>query len=1172
MNAVIDSSPISRASQRFDQITQQLTKLAEASSGCQQVLAQSQAFREWASELLRERIRQFRPHIGLRVSNPDAIFFNRRDSNGSISSMAMTDVLIDAMRNATPVAEVAGAGFHTRHATLDRAHALTGTQNRQLIDVINKLMPTVSSAYEKYHRELWQRRIVHPVDTTRMDTPARILSELQRQALLSEIELLGLSRAMSVAEQSRLSSVVLGSNTDGVFALFWRSRNGRHIPLPSVYVITQSTQPSSEPSGVVFLVLPCRGIERVESIAILRETLSRRLTGGDPDQHFVDCMPLSDQGRLTNGQSIAPDAWEFTFINRPLLEDHMQSVQRKQEEDLDFLMQQPELDDAGFHAALERVQLCSYLDDALGHRFNLLSVRMEAFVQPEWRKYAKQSDQMHLLALEERHRALKSSVAKRLAGVESFVVFAHSELIRYIRERLGCTIDPSKVMITLQDNIRLGTGQDLNTSYRKSLFEFAIHGMPNVEKKMVFEPATDQIHVDFSEEFVTTMVAELNLHRRYSVALRQAYENPDNLREMVLHRDSAIALSAFAASMQGHMIQDRSRELLSMIRADKDKVGSSYSIGSLYLLETHTRFNDFIVFADKTQSSEHFVLYAPGAPGGQDFFEFSSWRQLCFGVGEWLATDSGRSYIHDQLASSPSERGHSAVINDVQLKPSLWGLNSCLFVRCQGDTFERNLADLVSQKVSRALRAADMAAPQTDNQTPFASLSVRAVLDARIEALNAEFVKLSPGLIDFRSYVHQQTSRLLNDFLRSAGYTRHVDPDTLYLGLGLPRRDNPEFGEHSELHQLTQLMMEGSKDILSYRPRIHLYSSTGLDVTALPVRLIHFMDKQIRGADMGAKYMDFLEETFLKRGDPLYARRKLLMAKRVQYDMTRGALKEFMRGRMDESQYAWVRQTINGLDQNAVGFSRTSSVSAFRIANQIIEGVFIFRDFSKSDPAYNLLYTPNSPDGIDFRPVTDYAQLLESAEMQNYCYRRVAYMGQPMVGTFLERLQRGGKFDERFIRIVNRFESRIIDAERLYGDMIERMIADVDAQTVSLAEARLSTAWTVIQWLGNVLLVPFPAARISWGIFTSAVKVYQGVDAYISGDRATALPLLLEGVMGIVSGGNKLRKLFNAAQLAATGVGVPVGVWIWSKREFESKLQKAVNEHLQGTAKSLIFG
>lgn len=41
-------------------------------------------------------------------------------------------------------------------------------------------------------------------------------------------------------------------------------------------------------------------------------------------------------------------------------------------------------------------------------------------------------------------------------------------------------------------------------------------------------------------------------------------------------------------------------------------------------------------------------------------------------------------------------------------------------------------------------------------------------------------------------------------------------------------------------------MMYGAEDIVSYRPDIHLYSSTGLDVTQLPVNIIHFLDRQIR--------------------------------------------------------------------------------------------------------------------------------------------------------------------------------------------------------------------------------------------------------------------------------------------------------------------------------------
>jgi hypothetical protein len=937
-----------------------------------------------------------------------------------------------------------------------------------------------------------------------------------------------------------------------------------------VYVVSGSNEQADEPSAPVFLVMPCKGVEAFKSMDSLRETLSSRLSLDTRDPHLVSALPLSDQARLALSQSVTADAGIFEPLASALLEDHLRFVQTKQAQDFAYLLEQSTPDAAIWHERVDAAQLCSHLDEAMGHRFNLLSVRADDLSAPEWRKFAQPADKRHLLELERRHRTLKHDLAQRLAGVESITVFAFNELTSAMQNRLGCSIDPNAVTLTLEDSIPSGDGDRLSVKYEKTLLEFATSGLPDTSGPMSFAPAINHLHAEFSEAFVRMLLSDLNLHHRYGTALRQAYEDADNIRQLVKHRDSAIALSAFSASLQGHLIQDRSHELLNMIRGDGRKEGSTYSIGSLYLLETHTRFNDFIVFQDKAGSDEHYVLYAPGAPRGQDFFEFGSWRQLCFKVGEWLATEAGRSFVHAQL-TGPTESGHAAVINNVHLKPSLWGLNSCLFVRCTGSTFEQNLADLIGQKVSRTLQAAEGAAPLLDSQTSFASPSIQALMEARIEALNAEFIRISDGLIDYRRYAHAHTTSVLNAFLRENGYTRNVDPDTLYLGLGEPYNNAPEFGEHTELHQLTQLVMDGSEDILSHRPQVHLYSSTGLNVTMLPVTVFHFMDKQIREFDLGAKYMNFMEREFLGRQSPLYARRKRLMAKRIQYEMSRGALREFMRGELSEGQYSWLRRAIIGFDRDATTTSPTTGVSAFTIAGQIIEGVYIFRDFGKTDPDFNLLYTPSSPDGVHFRALSDYAQLLASSQMQNYYYSRAAYQGQPQVGSYFDELERGGKFDEDFIRIVNRIENRIADAERMYGDMLERMIADVDAQTESHAEARFSTAWTIIQWLGTMLSIPFPIVSIGWGFFTSAVTIYQGLDAYLSGDRAAALPLLLEGILGLATAGGARLQLFNASQLAAKGAALPTGVWVWNTLEGKGKFQEAVNEYLRGTAESLIF-
>ncbi len=1148
----------SAAHATFDRITQHLAGFTEASAGCHQILTQSQTLHEVASDLLRSRIISIGAEIGLEVINPQALFFNRLDEEGSLCSMSMTDVLIDAVREGAS-AEFAGAAFYTRHDSVDPMFALTTEQNRELQEILRDCVGGLSASYQEHLSALWRNELADPADPERSDSGARILIEQQRKALQNEIALCGLSARMSPAEQDHLSSVVDGSS-EGVFALSWMASDGAQVPVPSVYAVSESTRDGIEPSGVVFLVMPSGGIERFESVATLRETLSQRLGGPQCDRCLMESMLLCDQPRLTNDQPIDQSAWKFEPVNDPLLNAHVQSVQHKQMEDFKYLLQREgaATDTASFHTDLERVQVCAHLDDAMGHRFNQLAIEMNELVQPRWRKFAEQADKDYLLSLEKAHHERKKKVDSLLKGTESLEDFAKGEITDYIRRHLGCFIDPDKVQITLNDTISLGNGDELKATYRKSLLEFAVQGLPEPGGRMGISPAPGQLHAAFSEDFVKRMINGLDLHRRYEAVLRQCYENEDILRALTHHRDSAIALGAWSAMMQGHMIQDRSHEMLHLIRGDQGREGVQYSLGSLYLTQTHTRFKDLIVFEEKTDSDEHFVLYAPGSPDGQDFFEFGSWRQLCFRVGKWLETASGRSYVQGQLTGSTG--GRDDVLNNIQLKPSLWGADSCIFVRGAGGDFETNLSDLVRQKALRTIDSAKGPAARTSNHTSFANPSVLALMDARIAAFNGEFARLSPGLISLRDYVHQQTTSLLNDYLRSQGYTRKVDPDTLYLGLGLPYFDTPDFSARTELRTFTDLMMDGSEDIMSYRPQIHLYSSTGLDVTRLPLTLIQFMDKQIREADLGAHYMEFLTSEFLGRENPHYRRRKALMAKRVQYEMMRSALKAFLKGDLSESQYGWLRHTIAGLDKNALNsdVNKTSAVSAFKIADQIIEGVFIFRDFSKSESAYNLLYTPESPDGVNFRPLTDYADLLESTRMQSYYYGRVAYAGQPMVGTFYDELDRGKKYDPDFVRIVNRIENRIVDAHQLYGDMLERMIADADSQTESLAEKRLSLAWTIIRWTGTILLLPFPTVSFAWGILTTTVSFFRGLDAYVAGDRATALPLLVFGVLGIVSGGDAARALAAGGHTVAKEMATTSARWAWNKFELGRSFQVAV--------------
>lgn len=1153
----MNTSPVSAspAAERFDHITQHLAGLTEACAGCQQVLTQSLTLRELALELLRSRVNDLRTEVGLVVSNPDALFLNYRDKDGTLGSMAMTDVLIDAMRQSASVMTAADAAFYTRHDSLDPAHALTAVQNQKLKELLEDFARILAGSYQGHLKVFWRKTLASPANPGHFDSARQILIEQHRAALHSEIALRAISRDASADDKTRLSTVIDSNAPEGVFTLSWVAKDGMPVRLPFAYVVNEMPGGGDQPSGAVYLVRPGRGIEHIESVALVRELLSERLADIHAEECLRDSLLLSDQARLETDEVVEPGAWVFESLSGPLLSAHVRSLQHKQLEDLKFLLQGigENADTESFHSELDRVRVCGHLDDAMGRRFNSLAVEMGEIVQPDWRKYGDQGQKDHLDKLESLYHQSKQTLEGVLAGVSSLENFARDEISTYVRQHLGCFIDPDKVQITLQDAIELGAGEELQMRYQKSLLEFAIQGLP--EGEILISPAPNDLHAEFSDRFVMTMINDLNLHFRYEDKLRRCYADETTLRSMTHHRDSAIELGAWAASMQGHMVQPRSHDLLHLIRGDTSKQGSDFAIGSLYLKQPETRFRDLIVFSEKIDSDEHFVLYAPGAPGGQDFFEFGSWRQLCIKVGEWLALEAGRSYVRDQLASRAGG-GVNAVLSHVELKPTEWGEDSCVFVRCTGENFETNLSDLVRQKTARTIDAMTTAATQAIDQRSRIRPSTLALVEARITALNAEFARLSPGLVSLREYVHQHTKKLLNDFLRSQDYTREIDPDTLYVGLGSDRLASPDFSEHSGLKTFTELMLQGAVDILSYKPDIHLYSSTGLNVRTLPLGLIKFMDKQIREADLAADYMKDLSRSYLSRSSRDYLRRKAVMGKRIQYDMQRAALKAFINGLLDERQHAWLTRTIDtlGPDAQVSAADGESSVAYFRIQGVLVEGVYIFEDSTVDDPDYKLLYTPDSPDGIAFRALTNYADLLGSGDMRSYFSSRISYSGQHWYRDFLEEFDRSKKHHANVINAENRIRS----AQQLYVDMIERMIANADAEVQTTAEKRLALAWTIIQWSGTVLLLPFPNLSFSWGLLTTTVTLSRGIDAYAAGDRATALPLLIFGVLGVVSGGDTARALIQGTSTVLKGGVSHAAGWAASKLELGRIVREVV--------------
>jgi hypothetical protein len=700
------------------------------------------------------------------------------------------------------------------------------------------------------------------------------------------------------------------------------------------------------------------------------------------------------------------------------------------------------------------------------------------------------------------------------------------------------------------DQFQLSEGQ-LTHRYSKSLLAFAVDGLPHASGAITVKLPKGSANPAFDSAFVEQMIDSLDLHRRYSQQLRARYTEETTHRAMTLMRDSAMALTACSAELQGHLRDGRSQELLHLVRGDNTKGGSTLSMGSLTLAASGAYFKDVLVFMDRTGADDHYVLYAPGAPGGQDMFEFSSWRSLSFVIGGWLATEGGARYIKDQTATTLSGDEHG-FLEKVQAKPTLWSGSSVVFTELAGQNFEETLGRSVQQKVDRVLGVQEMTLTRFQHQTAYATPRSYALLTARIEALNQAFGTTTQHLVLFEEFARREANTAIAAYLKAEGSDTLIDADTLYFDLeNATYTGSPDFSEYTRLRSVTRLYMESYSNSYAYKPSAPMYSSVGQNLAGLPTKFVKFIDKMLRDANAGSRYIDFLKDEFLNVKHPAYAYRKGLFGKRLHCDMRQAAMRDLFNGHLSERQYQWLVQMITSLDKTLFDQSKSlrevlkrSTVSHFRFAGHVVEGVYLFRDFSKPVEAFNLLYTPDAPDGISFRAVTDYPQLMSAGSMRGYYYRRVAYKAQPSVGSRFDDMDRNIAVSIEIENRETQNTDQITDVDRLYDRQIQCLITDVDDQTQSTHERWIENCYSVARKVGWLLLIPFPAASLAWTGFNLALDVQRGLSAYHYGDRAAASGILADSIFGAISGGLGVQGLTAAA---GEGVTSLIKVWVGKK-------------------------
>lgn len=1100
------------------------------------------------------------------VKNPDVLFINTPSDDSSLArSLSLTDALLQTLTHGLAEFESDIVRVYSRHDSLDEQHHVSALEGELVLEVLANALEALPRYYKDRMDAFWSE-VLPLAGQGESQTRDNACVTLHQDILMREMELLHLNRQISEEDKATLVQSFSGSN---LYRISLRSEAGSGV-MTTAFVIPRTPQTRSPLTlanceGNVFLVSAAYGIELYESLTDLDQKLRARLSDTHEQDYLLRDLLLKERTVLGAEEGAVIEPF-YSYFADELMQYRMIALRHKQSEDFDFLLdaaQQARQLPSDLLLATDALSQLSYLDSAQRRHFHQLFSLIRQRAMPHWFKDASADDQAFYRRLAANYQKHADEAAGLMGGLESIRAYALDKINAYVLKHLGYRIDPEQIFISIVDEVLLSETIEEPFTYRKSLLDFVVEGLPVVLEQTIFTvevPAQYQnAALDFP--FVEKMIAELDVQQHFELDTERRLYTEQTIRAIAHQRDSAIALSAWTAQLKGHLREDQSQELIHKIRGDHQEPGTEFSMGGLAILGSRHVMKDVLVFRMKRDNATYYVLYAPGAPGDRDMFEFNTWQRLSIEVGGWVAKPEGAKYVIDQVPMK-SRAAVASLIRSTVLKPSEWSESTAVFRPMAPLSYESNLIIQVRAKVAQDLSETFIDNANQDLSKTYSERRVLALLDVRLNALKQLFTR-DVQLQSYRDFVREKGGQWIAQYFRNKGINLTVDPDTVWFNLNSNRDDRNPFSApplddvslttllmndflHSEAFNtpaldeylnstlgrfvpvwaLANVAYNSLKQWFFDTPQPVMYSTIGQDLSALPTRSV----RELLALPLGEDYIKILRDRLNDPDEDRIFYRRAVLAKRKYFEIYRDALSDYLKGRLSKQQYEWLIALLGSVDSaTQAAAPEASSVNELVFDNssnpllgkdgRVIEGALTFTRLDYEDPEFRIIYTPEAPDGIRFRSHEQIISTMKNPGMPAYYYERASYKDQPVVGTMVQKLeqdpeQHQGSFSTRITPI-----NRITDLEQLYEAMIQRMIEDVDKQTESSAERDAATAYTVVRWTGTILFLPFPPAALAWGLMGSAVELARGYSAYRDGDRATALGFFIWGYIGLISAG-----------------------------------------------------
>jgi hypothetical protein len=756
---------------------------------------------------------------------------------------------------------------------------------------------------------------------------------------------------------------------------------------------------------------------------------------------------------------------------------------------------------------------------------------------PYWMKLADTKARREYLARITRYEDARHQLSIVLNGATSPETYARLCVQARLANDHGYDLDPS--VITLSTQRQLPVTDETYTA-SQSLTLLALYGLHSGDRLKGSDFLTRTVvSIDGAEvstrypqltpDYIADLIDSLDARSQFGGYQRRLYSDPGHQVMMAAVIRRQITALGYAAKMQGHLTDEDFGLLESISNATQNDAPGRVQ---LIRLNQQGTLGNILVFRKEGAKGqvERLIMFTANAPKNQVFHAFNNEARLRDELVRWSTDPLMREYLLGQMEAS-TRQALEEKLNALAQRPD----RDANFVQFLAqDTYDTALSVMVDEHVRVTLADQKVHTPDWYVQATQEQRQqlVKFENDAAGALHNYEahsHTQVQP----FETYVHDRARQKLNQLLGTSPDT--VDPDNLIITA--PR----------QTLTYTQMVRDGYDDSLDFINESTDSTATfsgpdGVDLGPLTPAIVA---GSVRGNWLADEYSALVRRKLLDPQSPGYEYRRKASLLITQLQMKAAALRSLLQGHISSIQYQWLATSIAYLNQNDSASRERYPVHPLQIH---VDKPFIGSGLTGIDQLVipdttlihvetvqgclallpteirmaPLLYTPQAPDGVEFRLFSRFTESLQNSGMIDYYKDRCRIAARRTLSFFLNDMKDGKANKAPFLT-----REPIADLrEACFNRVIERKLRDVDDTTTSRSDMLTQLVWSSVEMIATALTLPFPPASFAVGAALSLRDSLLAVKA-LAGERPEdANALILASVFNA----------FGAAGDAASGL------------------------------------